>query len=91
MIQAAKIIGTGSATAWLIGAGVGIWVVFGALILGIIIIIIVMLSGIIKTTTIEITPSYPGTIGPAGPPVITGPIKGPKTTPIKGTKTTPKL
>jgi F-type H+-transporting ATPase subunit c len=34
MIQAAKIIGTGLATTGLIGAGVGIGVVFGALILG---------------------------------------------------------
>jgi len=33
MIQAAKIIGTGLATTGLIGAGVGIGVVFGALIL----------------------------------------------------------
>ena len=35
MIQAAKIIGTGIATTGLIGAGVGIGVVFGALILGV--------------------------------------------------------
>jgi F-type H+-transporting ATPase subunit c len=35
MIQAAKIIGTGLATTGLIGAGVGICVVFGALILGV--------------------------------------------------------
>ncbi len=35
MIQAAKIIGTGLATTGLIGAGVGIGVVFGALILGV--------------------------------------------------------
>ena len=35
MIQAAKIIGTGMATTGLIGAGVGIGVVFGALILGV--------------------------------------------------------
>lgn len=35
MIQAAKIIGSGLATAGLIGAGVGIGVVFGALILGV--------------------------------------------------------
>ncbi len=34
MLQAAKIIGTGLATTGLIGAGVGIGVVFGALILG---------------------------------------------------------
>ena len=34
MIQVAKIIGTGLATTGLIGAGVGIGVVFGALILG---------------------------------------------------------
>ncbi|CAL3972185.1 unnamed protein product [Diplocarpon coronariae] len=35
MIQAAKIIGTGLATTGLMGAGVGIGVVFGALILGV--------------------------------------------------------
>ena len=35
MVQAAKIIGTGMATTGLIGAGVGIGVVFGALILGV--------------------------------------------------------
>ena len=35
MIQAAKIIGTGLATTGLIGAGVGIGVVFGTLILGV--------------------------------------------------------
>src|SRR3954467_11110602 len=35
MIQAAKIIGTGLATTGLIGAGVGIGGVFGALILGV--------------------------------------------------------
>ena len=35
LIQAAKIIGTGMATTGLIGAGVGIGVVFGALILGV--------------------------------------------------------
>ena len=35
MNQAAKIIGTGLATTGLIGAGVGIGVVFGALILGV--------------------------------------------------------
>ena len=35
MIQAAKILGTGLATTGLIGAGVGIGVVFGALILGV--------------------------------------------------------
>jgi len=35
MIQSAKIIGTGLATTGLIGAGVGIGVVFGALILGV--------------------------------------------------------
>ena len=35
MIQVAKIIGTGIATTGLIGAGVGIGVVFGALILGV--------------------------------------------------------
>jgi F-type H+-transporting ATPase subunit c len=35
VIQAAKIIGTGLATTGLIGAGVGIGVVFGALILGV--------------------------------------------------------
>ena len=35
MIQAAKIIGTGLATTGLIGAGVGIGVVFGSLILGV--------------------------------------------------------
>lgn len=35
MIQAAKILGTGLATTVLIGAGVGIGVVFGALILGV--------------------------------------------------------
>lgn len=34
LIQVAKIIGTGLATTGLIGAGVGIGVVFGALILG---------------------------------------------------------
>ncbi len=34
MIQASKIIGTGFATTGLIGAGIGIGVVFGALILG---------------------------------------------------------
>ena len=35
MIMAAKIIGTGLATTGLIGAGIGIGVVFGALILGV--------------------------------------------------------
>jgi F-type H+-transporting ATPase subunit c len=35
MIQAARIIGTGIATTGLIGAGVGIGVVFGALIIGV--------------------------------------------------------
>lgn len=35
MLQAAKFIGTGLATTGLIGAGVGIGVVFGALILGV--------------------------------------------------------
>jgi F-type H+-transporting ATPase subunit c len=35
MIQAAKIIGTGLATTGLIGADVGIGVVFGAIILGV--------------------------------------------------------
>jgi len=35
MIQAAKIIGTGLATMGLIGAGIGIGTVFGALILGV--------------------------------------------------------
>ena len=35
MLQAAKLIGTGLATTGLIGAGVGIGVVFGALILGV--------------------------------------------------------
>ena len=35
LIQVAKIIGTGLATTGLIGAGVGIGVVFGALILGV--------------------------------------------------------
>ena len=35
MIQVAKIIGTGIATTGLIGAGMGIGVVFGALILGV--------------------------------------------------------
>jgi len=35
MIQAARIIGTGLATTGLIGAGIGIGVVFGALILGV--------------------------------------------------------
>lgn len=35
MIQASKIIGTGLATTGLIGAGVGIGVVFGALIIGV--------------------------------------------------------
>ena len=35
MIQSAKIIGTGMATTGLIGAGVGIGIVFGALILGV--------------------------------------------------------
>jgi F-type H+-transporting ATPase subunit c len=35
MIQAAKIIGTGLVTAGLIGAGIGIGVVFGGLILGV--------------------------------------------------------
>jgi F-type H+-transporting ATPase subunit c len=35
MIQAAKIIGTGLATIGLAGAGVGIGVVFGALIIGV--------------------------------------------------------
>lgn len=35
MIQAARIIGTGLATTGLIGAGVGIGVVFGALIIGV--------------------------------------------------------
>lgn len=34
MLQASKIIGTGIATTGLIGAGIGIGVVFGALILG---------------------------------------------------------
>lgn len=34
MVQAAKIIGTGLATTGLIGAGVGVGIVFGALILG---------------------------------------------------------
>ena len=34
MIQSAKIIGTGLATTGLIGAGAGIGIVFGALILG---------------------------------------------------------
>ena len=34
MLQAAKILGTGMATTGLIGAGVGIGIVFGALILG---------------------------------------------------------
>lgn len=35
MLQAAKIIGTGLATTGLIGAGVGIGIVFGALIIGV--------------------------------------------------------
>lgn len=35
MIQAARIIGTGLATTGLIGAGVGIGIVFGALIIGV--------------------------------------------------------
>jgi F-type H+-transporting ATPase subunit c len=35
MIQAARIIGTGLATTGLIGAGIGIGVVFGALIIGV--------------------------------------------------------
>jgi F-type H+-transporting ATPase subunit c len=35
MLQAAKILGTGMATTGLIGAGVGIGIVFGALILGV--------------------------------------------------------
>jgi F-type H+-transporting ATPase subunit c len=35
MIQSAKLIGTGLATTGLIGAGIGIGVVFGALILGV--------------------------------------------------------
>jgi F-type H+-transporting ATPase subunit c len=35
MIQTAKIIGTGIATTGLIGAGIGIGIVFGALILGV--------------------------------------------------------
>jgi F-type H+-transporting ATPase subunit c len=35
MLQAAKIIGTGLATTGLIGAGVGIGVVFGSLIIGV--------------------------------------------------------
>lgn len=35
MIQVAKIIGTGLATTGLIGAGIGIGIVFGALILGV--------------------------------------------------------
>jgi len=35
MIQASKILGTGVATIGLIGAGIGIGVVFGALILGV--------------------------------------------------------
>lgn len=35
MLQASKIIGTGLATTGLIGAGVGIGIVFGALILGV--------------------------------------------------------
>jgi F-type H+-transporting ATPase subunit c len=35
MIQASKIIGTGLATIGLVGAGVGIGIVFGALILGV--------------------------------------------------------
>ena len=35
MIQASKILGTGMATTGLIGAGIGIGVVFGALILGV--------------------------------------------------------
>ena len=35
MLQAARLIGTGLATTGLIGAGVGIGVVFGALILGV--------------------------------------------------------
>lgn len=35
MIQSAKIIGTGLATIGLIGAGLGVGVVFGALILGV--------------------------------------------------------
>lgn len=35
MVQASKIIGTGLATTGLIGAGIGIGIVFGALILGV--------------------------------------------------------
>ena len=35
MIQAAKIIGTGLATTGLIGAGIGIGIVFGSLIIGV--------------------------------------------------------
>ena len=35
MIQSSKILGTGMATTGLIGAGIGIGVVFGALILGV--------------------------------------------------------
>ena len=35
MLQAAKILGTGMATTGLIGAGIGIGVVFGALIIGV--------------------------------------------------------
>lgn len=35
MIQAARIIGTGMATTGLIGAGIGVGLVFGALILGV--------------------------------------------------------
>lgn len=35
MVQSAKVIGTGLATTGLIGAGIGIGVVFGALILGV--------------------------------------------------------
>ena len=35
MLQSAKIIGTGLATTGLIGAGIGIGIVFGALILGV--------------------------------------------------------
>ncbi|CRL31216.1 ATPase, F0/V0 complex, subunit C [Penicillium camemberti] len=35
MLQSAKIIGTGMATTGLIGAGIGIGLVFGALILGV--------------------------------------------------------
>ena len=35
MLQASKILGTGMATTGLIGAGIGIGIVFGALILGV--------------------------------------------------------